>query len=84
VVITDGLHAYREAIKKVFGSFRRGGPRHIRHVKWECNITPTNIIERLQGTVREREKVMRGLKTEGTMIIEVSEYTTTSLGHMRA
>ena len=70
VVITDGLHAYREAIKKVFGSLRRGGPRHVRHVRWEGDIAPTNIIERLQGTVREREKVMRGLKTEGTMIIE--------------
>ena len=70
IIITDGLHAYRDAIKKVFGSHRRGGPLHMRHVKWEGDIAPANIIERLQGTIREREKVMRGLKTEETMIIE--------------
>ena len=40
VVITDGLHAYREAIKKVFSSSKRGGPCHVRHVRWEGDIAP--------------------------------------------
>lgn len=32
-----------------------------------------NIIERLNGTKREREKVMRGLKTEETSIIPMQD-----------
>jgi hypothetical protein len=32
-----------------------------------------NIIERLHGTKREREKVMRGLKTEETPIIPMQD-----------
>jgi len=32
-----------------------------------------NIVERLQGTRRDREKVMRGLKTEETPIVPMQD-----------
>ncbi len=59
-IVTDKLPAYRDAITKEF--YTNTNPK-TKHVKLK-NIregTNNNIVERLNGTVRERLKVMRGL-----------------------
>jgi transposase-like protein len=59
-IVTDGLQAYNEAIKaEYFGLGRIQNP-HIRLKDFETKPN-NNIIERLQGTFRERTKVMRSL-----------------------
>jgi len=67
-IITDGLHQYRRAIRKEFNT-KIKETIHIRNVGFR-DKTNNNIIERLHGTVRDREKVMRALKKEETPIVE--------------
>lgn len=57
-IVSDGMMAYPDAIERVFGA----DSEHIRAKGLTAEIN-TNIIERFQGTVKERTKVMRGLKT---------------------
>jgi transposase-like protein len=59
-VVTDGLKSYSQAITKEF--FTLKGPRteHVR-VPNIRNRSNNNMIERLHGTIRQRNKVMRGL-----------------------
>ncbi|HDM60208.1 MAG TPA: hypothetical protein ENF96_00955 [Archaeoglobus veneficus] len=42
--------------------------KHISNVRWRGQLN-NNLVERFHGTVRDREKVMRGLKIENTPII---------------
>jgi putative transposase len=61
VIYTDKLRAYLEGIEQTFGSdtkHQQGSPFDI-----ENN---TNLIERFHGTIKERTKVMRGLRTLDT------------------
>jgi Integrase core domain len=64
-VVTDGLPAYADA----FGGSFRGGREgtaviHTReiHISKPEKFPHNNKIERLNGTLRERQKVARGLK----------------------
>lgn len=57
-IVSDGMQAYPDAIERVFGA----DSEHIRAKGLTAKVN-TNIIERFQGTVKERTKVMRGLKT---------------------
>ena len=57
-VITDKLRAYIDGIELVFGS----ETRHIQSSPF-AEIDSTNIIERFQGTIKERTKVLWGFKT---------------------
>ena len=63
--ITDGLQAYSKSSKKVFGE-KTNHVRHI-HLKGDMN---NNKMERLNGEIRDREKVFRGLKKMDTPILE--------------
>jgi putative transposase len=58
VIVTDGLPAYPEAIKAEFYGLGRIQNPHIRLKDFETKPN-NNIIERLQGTFRERTKVVR-------------------------
>jgi len=58
VIYTDKLRAYLDGIELTFGAdtqHKQGSPFNI-----DCN---TNLIERFQGTIKSRTKVMRGLHT---------------------
>jgi transposase-like protein len=57
MVVTDGLHAYEDAFKKEFFTLRNPRTKHIRMPRF-IDETNNNIIERAQGTIRERDKVM--------------------------
>jgi hypothetical protein len=61
VVMTDKLAAYLDGIELAFGAdaeHKQGSPFSVQ--------TNTNFIERFQGTLKDRTKVLRGLKKPET------------------
>lgn len=56
-IITDKLAAYLDGIEYVFG----GAAKHIRSKPFTIENN-TNLIERFHGTLKDRTKIMRGLK----------------------
>jgi transposase-like protein len=63
--ITDGLPAYEKSSRKIFGK----QTRHTRHIHIQHDMN-NNKMERLNGEIRDREKVFRGLKKDDTPIFE--------------
>lgn len=63
--ITDGLPAYQKSSKRIFGK----QTRHTRHIHIQKDMN-NNKMERLNGEIRDREKVFRGLKKMDTPILE--------------
>ena len=61
-VKTDGLASYQDAMPRAFPTHR---VRHVisKGVKADIN---NNLSERLQGTIRDRDKTLRGLKARET------------------
>jgi len=68
-IITDGLPAYNDAYKKEFRTLRKPRTEHVRHIKLKGDMN-NNKMERLNGEIRDREKVMRGLKKKDTPILK--------------
>lgn len=67
-IITDGLRSYNQAINEEFHTLRKK-TTHISNVgirgrKNKDNYFDNNLVERLHGTIRERNKTQRGLKDE--------------------
>lgn len=70
VLITDGLQGYRKACNKEFWTMKKETrTRHIRHIHLKGDMN-NNKMERLNGEIRDREKVMRGLKRKDTPILK--------------
>jgi transposase-like protein len=67
-VTTDGLRAYQDAFKKEFFTLRNPRTEYIRSAGIRASRKNNNNIERLHGTIRERNKTMRGIKKEETPI----------------
>lgn len=70
-LITDGLQAYQDAFQKEFGvpSNRVTQPQHIREIQISGKVH-NNKMERMNGEIRDREKTMRGLKTDDSPILK--------------
>lgn len=68
-LITDGLQSYHQAYMKEFWTLRKPRTQHIRHIKIRGDYN-NNKMERLNGEIRDREKVMRGLKKKDTPILK--------------
>ena len=66
--ITDGLPAYMKSSKKVFGK----DTNHVRHIHIAAKRDKdnNNKMERLNGEIRDREKVFRGLKKMDTAVLD--------------
>jgi transposase-like protein len=64
-VVTDGLRAYQDAVPKEFATMKAPRTEHVR-IPNIRNRSNNNMIERLHGTIRQRNKVMRGLDEEST------------------
>jgi transposase-like protein len=64
-VVTDGLRSYQDAITKEFFTLKAPKTEHVRipNIRDKSN---NNMVERLHGTIRQRNKVMRGLDDETT------------------
>jgi putative transposase len=73
-VVTDGLMAYQDAFNKEFYTMDTR-TKHVRLASIH-NYVNNNIIERLHGTIRERNKVMRGLGNNGSSEAMMSGYKT--------
>jgi len=64
-IVTDGLPTYKDACRREFYTRMAEKTEHVSL----ANITGfvnNNIVERLHGTIRERNKVMRGLGNNGS------------------
>jgi transposase-like protein len=69
VFITDGLESYHQAYKKEYWTMKRENRTlHIKHIHLQGDRN-NNIQERLNGEIRDREKVMRGIKKKDTPIL---------------
>jgi len=68
-LITDGLPSYREAYLKEFYTHKlETRTEHVHSIRIQGDKN-NNKMERLNGEIRDREKVMRGLKNPETPII---------------
>jgi len=61
-IITDGLPSYAVASQQIFQ-----GTKHIQQIQLR-GVVHNNKMERMNGEIRDREKTMRGLKTNETPI----------------
>ena len=69
VIITDGLPSYSEAYRKEFWTINRENRTiHIRNVHLQGDMN-NNKMERLNGEIRDREKVMRGIKKKDSVTL---------------
>jgi transposase-like protein len=69
-LITDGLPAYHDAYLKEYWTLKKETrTEHIRHIMIRGDHN-NNKMERMNGEVRDREKVMRGLKKTDTPILK--------------
>ena len=68
-LITDGAFNFSSAYEKAFWREKKAlAIQHVRHVRMSGDKN-NNRMERLNGEIRDREKVMRNLKTENTPIL---------------
>lgn len=67
--ITDGLQSYHDAYKKEFRTLGLPQTKHVRHITLRGDHN-NNKMERMNGEVRDREKVMRGLKKDDTAVLK--------------
>lgn len=69
VLISDGAKNFAQAhTKEWYSRYKKDQSIHIRHVHFKNDMN-NNKMERLNGEIRDREKVMRGLKKEDTPIL---------------
>lgn len=69
VLITDGLPAYHDAFNREFYTNSCPQSKHINAIKLDGDMN-NNKQERINGEIRDREKVMRGLKKKDTPILK--------------
>ncbi|MCZ7383382.1 MAG: DDE-type integrase/transposase/recombinase [Candidatus Methanoperedens sp.] len=69
VLITDGLPAYHDAFNREFYQNTSPRSKHINAIKLDGDMN-NNKMERINGEIRDREKVMRGLKEKDTPILQ--------------
>ena len=67
-IITDGLQSYKDAFNKEFFTLKNPRTKHISTIKLSGDMN-NNKQERFNGEIRDREKVMRGLKKDDTPIL---------------
>jgi putative transposase len=68
-LITDGLQSYKDAFNKEFYTNCKPQSQHINAIKLTGKAN-NNKMERINGEIRDREKVMRGLKIKETPILQ--------------
>lgn len=68
LLISDGAHNFKQACKKEYYTMKKPHTRHISHVHMSGDMN-NNKMERMDGEIRDREKVMRGLKKADTKIL---------------
>jgi transposase-like protein len=79
VLISDGAPNFNDAFKQEFFTRRKPRSRHVRHIRLQGDRN-NNKMERMNGEVRDREKVMRSLKKSDNRISNVSQLYETTYG----
>ncbi len=70
ILLSDGARNFSQAHKKEwYSKYNKDKVQHIRHIHFK-NDRNTNKMERLNGEIRDREKVMRSLKTDDSPILK--------------
>jgi transposase-like protein len=67
--ISDGAQNFHDAYKKEYKTRYANSPVHISHIRLQGDHN-NNRMERLNGELRDREKVMRSLKTVDSPILK--------------
>jgi transposase-like protein len=67
-LISDGAHNFAYACKKEYYTQKNPKTKHISHIHLKGDLN-NNKMERFNGEIRDREKVMRGLKKMDTPIL---------------
>ena len=70
LMVTDGLASYKKAFNSEFYDHHQSC-KHVADVGLQESLN--NVLERMHGSIREREKVMRGLKVDDTPIIPMNQ-----------
>lgn len=68
VMVTDGLQSYNDAFKREFYTQKSPQSKHVRNAGVRKKVN-NNVVERLNNTVRERDKVMRGMQNNDTATV---------------
>ena len=76
------MNLYTDAFQKEYGAVKKGSPIHIHHISLDGDKN-NNKMERLNGEFRDREKVMRGVKKDNSVIFDGYQlYHNYIRGHM--
>lgn len=78
VLISDGASNFNQAFKDEFFTRRKPRSRNVRHIRIQGDHN-NNKMERLNGEVRDREKVMCGLKNVNTSVLPGYQSKTQSI-----
>ena len=70
LMVTDGLASYRKAFNSEFYDHHQSS-KHVADVGLQESLN--NVLERMHGSIREREKVMEGIKVDDTPIIPMNQ-----------
>jgi putative transposase len=70
LMVTDGLASDKKAFNSEFYDHHQSC-KHVADVGLQESLN--NILERMHGSIREREKVMRGLKVDDTPILPMNQ-----------
>ena len=68
-LISDGARNFEEACRREYFTMAMPKTKHVRHIHISGDKN-NNKMERLNGEIRDREKVMRGLKKMDTPILK--------------
>lgn len=68
ILISDGAPNFHDAYQKELWTLKSLRTKHIRHIRFKGD-NHNNKMERFNGEVRDREKIMRGLKRQDTKIL---------------
>lgn len=69
-MVTDGLPSYKKAFNSEFYDHHQSC-KHVADVALQESLN--NVLERMRGSIREREKVMRGIKIDDTPILPMNQ-----------
>jgi len=73
-IVTDGLQTYKKAINKEFYTVKKEtihiGNVGIKGKRFRNTKFDNNLVERLHGTMRDRNKTQRGLEKQDSMFIK--------------
>ncbi|AIC15255.1 DDE-type integrase/transposase/recombinase [Nitrososphaera viennensis] len=68
-IISDGAGNFHNAYQKEFWTHTLPRTQHIKHIPFKGDMN-NNKMERFNGEIRDREKVMRGLKKQDTVVLK--------------